>query len=393
MSMDLESTALQNPLVFTQVAWASQRVKLAVISTTVFFFLLTLVHHHDGLTSVSTRWRARPGDANDEQFTPSVDYIPKDDVDWSRFAYTQYVTNSEYLCNSVMLFETLHRLGSRANRVIMYPSTMLDDQAGPAEGKGDNARLLAKARDEYKVHLVPIVVQSRPNMNDRTWAESFTKLLAWNNTEYDRVIHLDSDATVLQPMDELFLLPACAVAMPRAYWLYPKKKILASTLMVLQPSAVELARITDAISHAGAGDYDMEIVNKLYGDSALVLPHRRYGLLTSEFRRDRHDHVKYLGTDQEKWDPVAAYNEAKFVHFSDWPVPKPWRGPSGEVMKSREPKCHEVPVAGKDGTYSLEESCAERDIWYGLYEDFARRRERVCEGGIEAQKSNRKWRM
>lgn len=31
-----------------------------------------------------------------------------------------------------------------------------------------------------------------------TWAESYTKLLAFNQTQYDRVLSLDSDSTVLQ---------------------------------------------------------------------------------------------------------------------------------------------------------------------------------------------------
>lgn len=31
-----------------------------------------------------------------------------------------------------------------------------------------------------------------------TWAESYTKLLPFNQTQYDRVLSLDSDSTVLQ---------------------------------------------------------------------------------------------------------------------------------------------------------------------------------------------------
>lgn len=94
--------------------------------------------------------------------TPLVQNIPSihtaADVDWSRFAYTQYVTNSEYLCNSVMFFEALHRLSSRADRVMMYPSRMLESEEGSPD-----ARLLLKARDEYNVKLVPITVQHRNN--------------------------------------------------------------------------------------------------------------------------------------------------------------------------------------------------------------------------------------
>ena len=33
---------------------------------------------------------------------------------------------------------------------------------------------------------------------EATWAESYTKLLAFNQTQYDRVLNLDSDSTVLQ---------------------------------------------------------------------------------------------------------------------------------------------------------------------------------------------------
>ena len=76
-------------------------------------------------------------------------------VDWSRFAYVQYVTNTPYLCNSVMLFERLHTLGTKADKLMMYPSQFIpgDDSL---EG-----RLLAKARDEYGVKLTPIEVQRR----------------------------------------------------------------------------------------------------------------------------------------------------------------------------------------------------------------------------------------
>lgn len=79
------------------------------------------------------------------------------EVDWTRFAYIQYVTNTEYLCNSVMLFEALHRLDSKPDRLMMYPdyfSVAGDDNSREAE-------LLRIARDKYKVKLKPIQVQSR----------------------------------------------------------------------------------------------------------------------------------------------------------------------------------------------------------------------------------------
>jgi len=80
-------------------------------------------------------------------------------VDWSRFAYTQYVTGIDYLCNSIMLFESLHRLESKPDRVLLYPSDMMDSEE--MEPKTRDARLLVQARDKYAVKLLPVSVQHR----------------------------------------------------------------------------------------------------------------------------------------------------------------------------------------------------------------------------------------
>ena len=80
-------------------------------------------------------------------------------VDWSRFAYVQYATNDAYLCNSVVLFESLHRLETKADRLLMYPSDFqLDDDPNT---DSFNGRLLKRARDKYNVKLKPIQVQSK----------------------------------------------------------------------------------------------------------------------------------------------------------------------------------------------------------------------------------------
>ncbi|KAL4804759.1 glycosyltransferase family 8 protein [Aspergillus unguis] len=307
--------------------------------------------------------------------SPKPLYYPEDvdlpslqtgvEIDWSRFAYAQYVTNTPYLCNSVMLFETLHRLKSKADRLMIYPDNFQVDNGLSSEG-----RLLQKARDEYGVKLMPVKVQSRAG-GDSTWAESYTKLLAFNQTQYARVLSLDSDATILQSMDELFLLPSCPVALPRAYWLNPNDRTLGSQLMLIQPSNFEFSRIMGSISNAGISDYDMEIVNTLYKDSALILPHRPYTLLTGEFRSKNHS--SYLGNEVEEWDPAAVLQEAKYLHFSDWPVPKPWLKADSATIQEQQPICDVDPATG------LQDDCRARDLWLGFYSDFAKRRKVMCE--------------
>ncbi|KAL8980321.1 MAG: hypothetical protein Q9205_004559, partial [Flavoplaca limonia] len=244
-------------------------------------------------------------------------------VDWSRFAYTQYATNAPYLCNSIMLFEALHRLDSRAERLLMYPSKFKLSGDDGTDSQSWESGLLRKARDEYNVRLKPVEVLAR-NSNDpnqATWAESYTKLLAFNQTQYSRVLHLDSDATVLQTMDELFLLPMVPLAMPRAYWLNASDRVMSSQLLLIQPSDFEYTRISKAIDSAGPNEYDMDIINNLYRDNALILPHRPYNLLTGEYRNTG-QHTAYMGSEEEPFDPEAVLKEAKFLHFSDWPVPK-----------------------------------------------------------------------
>lgn len=84
-------------------------------------------------------------------------YLNYDAIDWSRYAYTQYVTNDAYLCNSVMVFEALHRLGSRADRILFYP------QEWDTVVKDENDRisqLLLLARDMYEVQLEPVPMES-----------------------------------------------------------------------------------------------------------------------------------------------------------------------------------------------------------------------------------------
>ena len=295
-----------------------------------------------------------------------------DGTDWSRFAYVQYVTNGPYLCNSIMLFERLNKLGSKADRVLLYPQHMSADET---EGNEDGT-LLRKARDEYGAILKPIQIQHK-NSADSTWADSFTKLLVFNQTEYSRVLHLDSDSTILEPMDELFLLPPAVAAMPRSYWEAQEPHIkLSSQLMLATPSKHQFERCEAAVEAAGAAEYDMEILNTLFRDTAITLPHKIYDLYTREFRMGP-DHKDYLGNDEGAvWDADEVAKKAKFLHFSDWPLPKPWIEPSQTMWEENMPHCfdHEG-VAINDSSESL---CRERELWVGFYKDFKARRKDIC---------------
>ena len=200
----------------------SKRVRVLATSALIIWLLtLTAIHLENGALSRSIG---------------SSDIVASNathtNTNWSRFAYTQYATNPTYLCSSVMMFELLHRYDSKAERLLMYPSEYLVD--GGTENSLVGA-LLRKAHDEYNVKLKPIKVQRSVNGDRKqnyesfsgklavheinrsaaTWTDSLTKLLAFNQTEYERVIHLDSDATVLQVCRSLSL--STSLRLPSRY--------------------------------------------------------------------------------------------------------------------------------------------------------------------------------
>jgi len=164
-------------------------------------------------------------------------------------------------------------------------------------------------------------------------------------------------------MDELFLLPSAPVAMPRAYWM--DKFFLSSQLIVIEPSEAEWKRVEYATDHHDGHDYDMDILNKMYEKSSTVIPHRRYDLLTGELHNDKHEN--YLGNQNEKWDARKILEEAKFLHFSDWPMPKPWWEPLSGMVEKYQPACRKVS--------ETEEDCSDREVWLYVRKDFSDRRE------------------
>ena len=288
------------------------------------------------------------------------------------------------MCNAFMVFEALKRLGSKADRVLLYPGDWNAERDDPNDR---NAQLLVRAKKAYGVKLKPTQllgpdgpVEAGTLTDPSGYDASITKLRVFELDEYERVIHFDSDVTVQRHLDELFFLPSAPMAMPRAYWSdRPRDQWpLSSVLMLVQPRASETKKMWDTLQEwrlqperPVTGHYDDELFNDRFGSSALVLPHNPYVLQTNEFRK--HDHSAWLGSFSgpptlPEWDPFRAVKEAKLVHFSDWPLPKPWVMWPSAGLAEIQPDCN----GGRTGT------CADREVWKNLYDDFRHRRKDIC---------------
>ena len=114
------------------------------------------------------------------------------EIDWSSYAYVNYVTDFDYLCNTVIQFKKLHEAGSKADLVAIIGRNLLSK----ADEHHDTKSLLTKLREiSNKVVIKPVDDIIKPS--DHTpWNKSLTKLSVFNLTEYERVIYFDNDAVI-----------------------------------------------------------------------------------------------------------------------------------------------------------------------------------------------------
>ena len=172
--------------------------------------------------------------------------------------------------------------------------------------------------------------------------------------------HEVADSVCIKPLDDLFLLPKAPVAAPTAYWI--GNDSLSSAILLIEPSMPEFRKVLDGMKNRTSDEFDMELINDLYAGNAMVLPNKNW-VVSGEFRRQQHG--SYLKTG-DIWDAKKIINQVPYVHFSDWPYPKPWKTAEKGAIQATQPKCN----LNQDGS----EDCMNRDIWLWLYEDFMKRR-------------------
>ncbi|KAG7286766.1 hypothetical protein NEMBOFW57_009082 [Staphylotrichum longicolle] len=124
-----------------------------------------------------------------------------------KFAYAQYATTLDYLCNATSAHaRAIESLKAAVPSIRHRPFDILSTQKG-----------------------------------DSTWRDSLTKFHSFALTEWTRILIFDSDSLVLNSMDHYFLSPLAPVAVPRAYWLNGKdteigRQILGSHVMLIEPN-------------------------------------------------------------------------------------------------------------------------------------------------------------
>ncbi|CCD27263.1 glucose N-acetyltransferase NDAI_0K00720 [Naumovozyma dairenensis CBS 421] len=394
-------------------------------------------------------------------------------IDWSQYAYVNYVTDAGYLCNTLILFDQLKKqFGTKAKLLLLISSELLNPDLSTSVE--ESTKLLEKIKNIDPEQVVIKHIDNIVKPEDYSpWNESLTKLLVFNQTEYDRIIYLDNDAVLRNNLDELFFIPEyIQFAAPVTYWFLSEhdmekayhslkhdeklslnlnkytKKILprvrkgqmiynhlpvlppslylnsenvakeiisstssssplfnfhtgkksgivkfASNLMVIKPSATTFQMIMDIHIPKIVNKklkYDMDLINeelyslkaiiskqftlfrksrKHFTPEVLILPFGRYGLLTGSLRNPHHysmitnDVLGYKRLDDEGNELPRNLQEfvthSKYIHFSDYPIGKPWYYPSISEFKC---------VVDEKNAQDLEMETKACDVWNSIYE-------------------------
>ncbi|CAN3373664.1 hypothetical protein DIURU_005468 [Diutina rugosa] len=130
----------------------------------------------------------------------------------SKVAYVQYATTYGHINLAVINGIELRKAGTVADVVVVF------DQRLRHFNHEQWNRLLTLARD-HSITLKPVDT-IRADVAEDVWQNSFTKLYAFNMTEYDRVVYFDGDSMLMKGhLDELFSIPEeIEFASPHAYW-------------------------------------------------------------------------------------------------------------------------------------------------------------------------------
>ncbi|AMD18702.1 HBL200Wp [Eremothecium sinecaudum] len=364
-------------------------------------------------------------------------------IDWKKYAYVNYATNINYLCNTLMLFQNLITFGTKADLLLLLSSSLVDTQYEKYHEVQSMCKKLSQiAPDRVVIKTVDSLI--KPG-DFTSYSESLTKLLVFKQNEYERVIYMDSDSVVNDNMDELFFLPEhITFAAPISYWLFSEddlkeaakdiskekrstidpsylndlksrisasqsiynilpnlphsiysnsksviedvikysslksklfgslfksKKngvIFASNIMVIKPSNIYYMIEKSVLPHAlvSETEYDMDVINERifnlqqiihdqflsfrehktrFIPKILVLPYSRYNILSGSLLREQlHPHLKndmlgYKVNDitgkESQPDLKTIASKAKYVHFSDYPMGKPWTFGSADDIK------------------------------------------------------------
>ncbi|KAG8529929.1 uncharacterized protein KY384_005410 [Bacidia gigantensis] len=173
-----------------------------------------------------------------------------------------YVTQGPYACSALINIDRLRKTFNSTYPIVVFVKPGLQ----------------SSFLDLFTAYNATVVLYEPPPIPINTssyYTGVLLKLVSFRLHQIipslNRVLVLDSDQLILQSPDHLFSLPVVDLAAPRAYWSEDPTE-LTSALMLIKPSDRSWRRVKQAMDEIKPGEFDMDIINTLFGRTALVLP-------------------------------------------------------------------------------------------------------------------------
>lgn len=220
-----------------------------------------------------------------------------------RRAYVTMISGGDaYVPGIEALGQSLQRTGTPYPRVLMATR---DVSAAVLRRLGEGG---------WQVRLVDEIHNPCPATRQLypRFGKVFTKLRAWELTEYDRVIFVDADTIVLRSLDALFERPGPIAAAPDFFM--PDQ--FNSGAMVLQPSAQTFAAMMEALGQTPTYDGgDQGFLNQFFRWYEMPVEHR----LPTGFNLH---HFIYQFMQHH---PAMLRQLGQNVHVIHYTLQKPWQ--------------------------------------------------------------------
>ena len=204
-----------------------------------------------GLTNRNTTVNSSP---RDQLILP--DFFP------SPYAYVFYATQPDYACSVLVNIDRLQSLFNTTHRIIVLV-------------RPDLGSSYLTALTRLNATVIPY---SPPELRDEQigyYHDVLLKLVAFRLHHYipslKRILVLDSDQLILQSLDHVFDLPPVDVAAPRAYWAQEGTGFTSTFLLVTLSDRL-WDRMTQELGAIKPNVFDMDLVNKMFKQTVLMLP-------------------------------------------------------------------------------------------------------------------------
>lgn len=194
-------------------------------------------------------------------FPPEGNITTLPDFGLSPYAYVFYTTQAEYACSVLINIDRLNNVFHTKHRIIVLVKPTISFEY----------------LSRFTTLNATVIPHEPPPLYDNDapyYTDVLLKLLGFRLHQYvpslKRVIILDSDQIILQSLDHVFSLPAVDLAAPRAQWRGSLGFTSAFLLVSLSDRLWD--RIELALQTIGHDTFDMDLLNKMFGETTMILP-------------------------------------------------------------------------------------------------------------------------